>query len=57
LRLNTKQPLEVQDEMEFRLTKDRETSRFWTLKASDGSHGDADRRLKDTIFGNTQHIL
>jgi hypothetical protein len=50
VRLNAKQPWEVHGEMEFRLTKDRETSRFWTLKSSNGGHGGADERLKDTIF-------
>jgi hypothetical protein len=50
VRINTQQPWEVQGEIEFRLTKDRKTSRFWTLKASEGGHGGADERLKDTIF-------
>ncbi len=50
VRLNHKQPWEVQGKLEFRLTKDSETSRFWTLKSSDGGHGGADERLKDTIF-------
>ena len=50
VRLNQKQPWEVQGEMEFRLTKDQDTSRFWTLKSSGGGHGGADERLKDSIF-------
>jgi len=50
VRVNAIQPWEVQGEMEFRQTKDRETTRFWTLKSSSGSHGGADDRLKDTIF-------
>ena len=50
VRLNAQQPWEVQGEMEFRLTKDRETTKFWTLKSSSGGHGGADERLKDTIF-------
>lgn len=50
VRLNVQHPWKVQGEMEFRLTKDRETSRFWTLKSSDGGHGGADDRLKDMIF-------
>jgi len=50
VRLNYQQPWEVQGKMEFRLTKDRETSRFWTLKPAAGGHGGADERLRDTIF-------
>lgn len=50
VRINYQQPWEVQGETEFRLTKDRETTRYWTLKASTGGHGGADERLKDTIF-------
>lgn len=50
VRLNYQQPWNVESEMEFRLTKDRETSRFWTSKSSPGGHGGADERLKDIIF-------
>ena len=50
VRLNDAQPWEVQAEMEFRLTNDRNTTRFWTSKSSEGGHGGADERLKDTIF-------
>lgn len=50
VRLNAKQPWEVPGEMEFRLTKDRETSRFWTLNSATGTHGGADGRLRDLIF-------
>ena len=50
VRLNAKQPWEVSGKMEFRLTKDRETSRFWTLNSAEGTHGGADGRLRDMIF-------
>ena len=50
VRINYQQPWQVHGEMEFRLTKDRETSRFWTIKSSVGGHGGADERLRDTIF-------
>lgn len=50
VRLNAKQPWEVQGEMEFRLTKDQDNSRFWTVTSSGGGHGGADERLKDSIF-------
>jgi|SRR5665647_873589 len=50
VRLNAQQPWEVSSEIEFRLTKDKETTRSWKLKTSSGGHGGADERLKDTIF-------
>ena len=50
VRINAQQAWEVRGDSEFRLTKDRETTRFWTLKNSKGSHGGADERLKDMIF-------
>jgi len=50
VRLNVRQPWDVMNDYEFRLTRDRETTRFWTLKADEGEHGGADQRLHDTIF-------
>lgn len=50
VRVNDKQPWEPLGEFEFRLTKDRKTTRFWTLKSDSGGHGGADERLKDLIF-------
>ena len=50
VRINSQQSWEVPGDMEFRLTKDRETSRYWTLKPSSGGHGGADGRLQDSIF-------
>ena len=50
VRLNAKQPWEVQGEKEFRLTKDSKTTRFWTLNSAKGAHGGADGRLRDMIF-------
>jgi predicted dehydrogenase len=50
VRMNVSQPWAVQHDFEFRLTKDRETTRSWTLEADSGEHGGADQRLQDTIF-------
>ena len=50
VKINYQQPWKVEGETEFRLTKDRETTRFWTINASSGGHGGADERLKDSIF-------
>lgn len=50
VRLNSAQPWVVPGEMEFRLTRDRETTRFWTPASTEGEHGGADDRLKDSIF-------
>jgi predicted dehydrogenase len=50
VRLNAKQPWEVPGKIEFRLTKDRDTTRFWTLNPAQGTHGGADGRLRDMIF-------
>ena len=50
VQINYQQPWKVQGETEFRLTKDRETTKFWTIEASVGGHGGADKRLQDTIF-------
>ena len=50
VRLNDQQPWAVPAEMEFRLTKDRETTRVWTSKSDPGTHGGADERLRNMIF-------
>jgi len=50
VRHNNQQPWKVEGRSEFRLTKDMETTKFWTLEASPGGHGGADERLKDSIF-------
>lgn len=50
VRINSQQSWSVPGDMEFRLTKDRETSRYWTLKPSEGGHGGADGRLQESIF-------
>ena len=50
VRINYQQPWKVEGETEFRLTKDMETTKFWTIQATSGGHGGADERLKDTIF-------
>lgn len=48
--INYSQPWNVEGTYEFRLTKDKQTTRFWTLKPAEGSHGGADERLKALIF-------
>ena len=50
VRLNDQQPWAVPAEMEFRLTKDRETTRVWTSKSEAGTHGGADDRIRNMIF-------
>ncbi len=50
VRLNAKQPWEVPGEMEFRLTKDRETSRFWTLNSADRNTWRCRRTIKRYDF-------
>lgn len=50
VRLNAQQPWKVPGEIEFRLTKDKETSKFWTLNSAEGMHGGADGRLREMIF-------
>lgn len=50
VRLNDQQSWEVKGEMEFRLSRDLKTSRYWTINASEGGHGGADERLKDSLF-------
>jgi hypothetical protein len=49
VRLNDAQPWEVQGEMEFRLTRDRETTRFWTLSSSTGGHGGGRKPGRDHV--------
>lgn len=50
VKLNYSQPWEVEGTYEFRLTKDKQTSRFWTLKPGAGSHGGADPHLRELMF-------
>jgi hypothetical protein len=50
VRINAQQSWEVPGEIEFRLTKDRETSEFWVINSSPGTHGGADERLREMIF-------
>jgi predicted dehydrogenase len=50
VRVNVTQPWEVKGDSEFRLTRDMETTRSWTIQEDEGTHGGADQRLQDTIF-------
>lgn len=50
VRLNHSQPWEVSGDTEFRLTKDRKTTKSWALSSSAGAHGGADGRLREAIF-------
>ena len=50
VRINYQQSWEVPGEVEFRLIKDRETSKYWVLNPSPGTHGGADQRLQEMIF-------
>ncbi len=48
--LNYSQPWNVEGTYEFRLTRDRKTTKYWILKPAEGSHGGADDRFKELIF-------
>lgn len=50
VRLNSRQPWETEAPFEFRLTKDRETTKSWKLYPNQGGHGGADERVKDMFF-------
>jgi predicted dehydrogenase len=50
VKLNYSQPWEVEGTYEFRLTKDRKTSRAWILKPGTGGHGGADPHLRELMF-------
>ena len=50
VRLHARQPWEVDAPFQFRLTKDRQTTRAWNLFPATGGHGGADERVKDMFF-------
>jgi len=50
VRLHARQPWEVEAPFEFRLTKDRQTTRKWNIYPNKGGHGGADERVKDMFF-------
>ncbi len=50
VRLYARQPWETDAPIEFRLSKDRKTSKRWTLQPGTGGHGGADERVKDMFF-------
>lgn len=54
VRLNYRQPWEVEAKYEFRLTKSRKETKRWTLNPSEGGHGGADERVKDMLFKPNQ---
>lgn len=54
VRLNYSQPWETAALYEFRLTKNRETTKTWTLQSGEGGHGGADERVKDMFFKPNQ---
>jgi len=45
-----KQPWEVGHDSELRITKISGETRAWTVKSGEGTHGGADKKLKDLIF-------
>lgn len=55
VRLNYRQPWEVAAPFEFRLTKDSEHTKAWTLTPDEGGHGGADDRVKDMFFKPDQN--
>lgn len=54
VRLNSRQPWDAPAPFEFRLTKDGETTKYWTMKPNSGGHGGADDRVKDAMFKPNQ---
>jgi predicted dehydrogenase len=54
VRLYSRQAWEVEAPFEFRLTKNREETKQWFLKPSEGGHGGADERVKDMLFKPNQ---
>ena len=54
VRLNSRQPWEVEATYDFRLTKNRKETKRWTLNPSEGGHGGADERVKDLLFKPNQ---
>ena len=54
VRLNSRQPWEVEASYDFRLTKNRKETKRWTLNPSEGGHGGADERVKDLLFKPNQ---
>ena len=54
VRLNNRQPWEPGAPYEFRLTKDRQTTKTWTQKPGQGGHGGADEQVKDLFFKPNQ---
>ncbi len=48
--INYSQPWDVEGIYEFRLSKDRQTTKFWILKPGEGSHGGADPHLRELMF-------
>ncbi len=49
VRLNNRQPWDA-PEIEFRLTKNREDTKVWTMASPAGGHGGSDERLKNAMF-------
>lgn len=50
VRLNSRQPWDTEAPFEFRLTKDRKTTKKWNVYPNKGGHGGADERVKDMFF-------
>lgn len=54
VRLNSRQPWETEAPFDFRLTKDRQTTKAWKVHPNQGGHGGADERVKDMFFKPNQ---
>ena len=54
VRLNSRQPWDTEAPFEFRLTKDRKTTKKWNVYPNKGGHGGADERVKDMFFKPNQ---
>ncbi|MFC4221273.1 Gfo/Idh/MocA family protein [Flagellimonas marina] len=54
VRIYYNQPWSDEVKTEFRLTKDKKTSKAWTISPDVGAHGGADKRVKDNLFKPNQ---
>ncbi len=54
VRLYYNQPWLEQTKIEFRLTRDRRTTKTWEITPDKGNHGGADSKIKDSFFKANQ---
>ena len=54
VRINSRQPWEVEGENEFRITKNFKETRTWLVESGSGGHGGADEKLREMLFKDNQ---